>query len=409
MIMKKFLRMMMTAVLAVVCNVALAQDYIWTEDWSTASANQTPTDVNSNYSFTNGGGTTMIYDENLAGGTAPELLIAKSNGSFTANIDLKGKSGEFTLRFLTNKTIGVSSNTTGVTISELTKNGNSHECTVTVPPSTPTLQLTFTSTTSKNARFDDVKLFQGTAKKPAGLSWGTASRNVTIGADDNVFPTLTNDNNLAVTYTCGPATVATIDKDGNITLVGEGDATVSAIFEGNAEYEAQTVSYTLQVKAAPTVDISNTPETAYSVENALELIKANEGLDTKVYVKGIVTKVSEISVNFGNATYTISDDASKTYELLVYRGSYLNGEKFTADDQLKVGDNVVVYGKLTDYNGTKEFTTGSSIYSLNGTTGINTITTNDATDGVTYNLAGQRVAESYKGAVIRNGKKFIQR
>ena len=42
-------------------------------------------------------------------------------------------------------------------------------------------------------------------------------------------------------------------------------------------------------------------------------------------------------------------------------------------------------------------------------TGINTITTDGATDGVTYNLAGQRVAESYKGAVIRNGKKFIQR
>lgn len=399
----------MTAVLAVVCNVALAQDYIWTEDWSTASANQTPTDVNSNYSFTNGGGTTKIYNQNLAGGTAPELLIAKSNGSFTANIDLKGKSGEFTLRFLTNKTIGVSSNTTGVTISELTKNGNSRECTVTVPPSTPTLQLTFTSTTSDNARFDDVKLFQGTAKKPAGLSWGTASRSVTIGADDNVFPTLTNDNNLEVTYTCEPANVATIDKDGNITLVGEGQATVSAIFAGNAEYEAQTVSYTLQVNAAPTVDISNTPETAYTVEKALELIEANKGLDTKVYVKGIVTEVTEISLKYGNATYTISDDAAKTNALVVFRGYYLNGDKFTADDQLKINDNVVVYGKLTDYNGTKEFTTGSSIYSLNGTTGINTITTNDATDGVTYNLAGQRVAESYKGAVIRNGKKFIQR
>ena len=218
--MKKFLRMMMTAVLAVVCNVALAQDYIWTEDWSTAKSDQTPTDVNSNYSFTNGGGTTKIYNENLAGGTAPELLIAKSNGSFTANIDLKGKSGELTLRFQTNKTIEVSSNTTGVTISELTKNGNSRECTVTVPPSTTTLQLTFTSTTKSNARFDDVKLFQGTAKKPAGLSWGTASRYVTIGADDNVFPTLTNDNNLAVTYTCGPAEVATIDNDCKITLVG---------------------------------------------------------------------------------------------------------------------------------------------------------------------------------------------
>lgn len=408
--MKKFLRMTMTAVLAVVCNVALAQTYIWTEDWSTASKDQTPTDVNSNYSFANGGGTTKIYNEALAGGTAPELLIAKKNGSFTAKIDLKGKSGEFTLRFKTNKTIVVSSTTSNVKIGELASTGNTKECTVNVPPSAATLELTFTNTESGNARFDDVLLFQGTAKKPAGLSWGTASRAVTIGADDNVFPTLTNENNLTVTYTCEPADVATIDKDGNITLVGPGNATVSAIFEGNEEYEAQTVSYTLQVKAASTSDIANTPETAYTVAKALELITAGEGLETKVYVKGIVTEVSEISLVHGNATYTISDDAAKTNELLVFRGYYLNGDKFTADDQIKVGDNVVVYGKLVDYNGTKEITTGSSIYSINGsTTGINNIEAAPATDGATYNLAGQRVAASYKGAVIRNGKKFIQR
>lgn len=408
--MKKFLRMTMTAVLAVVCNVAMAQDYIWTEDWSTAKKDQTPTDVNSNYSYKDGGTATKIYTENIAGGTSPELLISKSNGSFTANIDLKGKNGEFTLRFKTNQTIEVTSATEGVTIGELSKSGNSRECTVTVPPSTATLQLTFTSTTGKNARFDDAQLFQGTAKKPAGLSWGTASRSVTIGADDNVFPTLSNENNLTVTYTCEPADVATIDKDGNITLVGPGSATVSAIFEGNEKYEAQTVSYTLQVKAASTSDIANTPETAYTVAKALELITAGEGLDTKVYVKGTITNVSEIDTgDYGNATYTISDDAAKTNELLVYRGYYLNGEKFTAADQIKVGDNVVVYGKLVDYKGTKEFTSGSSIYSINGTTGINNIEAAPATDGATYNLAGQRVAASYKGAVIRDGKKFIQR
>lgn len=408
--MKNFLRMTMTAVLAVVCNVAMAQDYIWTEDWSTAKKDQTPTEVNSNYSFANGGGTTKIYNEAIAGGTAPELLIAKKNGSFTANIDLKGKSGEFTLRFKTNKTIVVSSTTSNVEIGELASTGNTIECTVTVPPSTATLELTFTNTESSNARFDDAQLFQGTAKKPAGLSWGTASRSVTIGADDNVFPTLSNENNLTVTYTCEPADVATIDKDGNITLVGPGSATVSAIFEGNEKYEAQTVSYTLQVKAASTSDIANTPDKAYTVAKALELITAGEGLDTKVYVKGTITNVSEVDTGeYGNATYTISDDAAKTNELLVYRGYYLNGEKFTAADQIKVGDNVVVYGKLVDYKGTKEFTSGSSIYSINGTTGINTIEAAPATDGATYNLAGQRVAASYKGAVIRNGKKFIQR
>ena len=43
-------------------------------------------------------------------------------------------------------------------------------------------------------------------------------------------------------------------------------------------------------------------------------------------------------------------------------------------------------------------------------TGINTIETKKAVvDGVTYNLAGQKVNTNYKGIVIKNGKKFIQK
>lgn len=42
-----------------------------------------------------------------------------------------------------------------------------------------------------------------------------------------------------------------------------------------------------------------------------------------------------------------------------------------------------------------------------GATGINNITVDNAKKGVRYNLAGQRVNESYKGVVIENGKKMI--
>ena len=44
---------------------------------------------------------------------------------------------------------------------------------------------------------------------------------------------------------------------------------------------------------------------------------------------------------------------------------------------------------------------------LNDASGINNITVNNAKKGVRYNLAGQRVNESYKGVVIENGKKKI--
>lgn len=415
--MNKFLRFSVLAILAIVCNASFAQTVIWQEDWSTAEKDQTPSEVNTNYKFANGGGTTKIYNEKLAGGTAPELLVAKNKGSFTANIVLNGASGDMTLRFKTNKTIEITSGTAGVTLGELTKSGNDREITVSVPSGTATLSLTFTNPTTSNARLDDIKLFQGETKKVAGLSWGTASREVTIGSEENNFPVLTNANNLTVTYTAVPDTAATINATtGEITLVKAGKAVISAIFEGNDEYEAQTVSYTLTVKAAveeggETVDISNTPETAYTVAKAIELINAGEGLDTKVYVKGTVSTITEISTQYGNATYNISDDGTTTNELVVYRGYYVGGEKFTLGDEIEVGDEIVVYGKLVLYNTTPEINTGSSIYSVNGiTAGVNSITTDETdSNAPVFNVAGQRVSNSFKGIVIKNGKKFMNR
>jgi hypothetical protein len=43
------------------------------------------------------------------------------------------------------------------------------------------------------------------------------------------------------------------------------------------------------------------------------------------------------------------------------------------------------------------------------TTGINKIPVKVVNNGVRYNLAGQKVDKSYKGIVIENGKKFIQK
>ena len=88
---------------------------------------------------------------------------------------------------------------------------------------------------------------------------------------------------------------------------------------------------------------------------ALALIEAGKGLENKVYVKGYITNIKEVSTSFGNATYSLNDDNTYNAEtaLLVYRGYYLDGERFTAEDQIKVGDQVVVYGQLVDFKGTK--------------------------------------------------------
>ena len=40
---------------------------------------------------------------------------------------------------------------------------------------------------------------------------------------------------------------------------------------------------------------------------------------------------------------------------------------------------------------------------------VDAVQSDRPSDGVTYNLAGQRVDASYKGVVIRNGRKYWQR
>lgn len=116
-------------------------------------------------------------------------------------------------------------------------------------------------------------------------------------------------------------------------------------------------------------DAPGTEEAPLTVAEALAYID-NLGADKQSpvgYVKGKIVAVSEISTSYGNATYTISDDGTDATTLQIYRGLGLGGEKFTTEDAIKAGDEVIVTGKLVNFKGnTKQFAQGSSIYSLNG-------------------------------------------
>ena len=406
----KTLRYSLLSMLMLVCgSVAAQKETLWAENFNSYAANDVPAGGDYGYACKDGESSTKVFIEAIAGGEAPELLISKKGGSFSVTIPMKGKSGEMTLNFKANRTLSVTSD--DATIGDKTNTGNDYTIPVTVAEGTASVTLKFDNTSSKNIRFDNAELFIGESKKAPGLSWGVASRDVTIGSEENNFPTLSNENNLAVTYSSDNTEVATIDAEGNITLVAAGTANITAEFAGNDEFEAGSVSYKLIVKAAPepSGDITNTPETAYTVAKANDLITAGQGLETKVYVIGTITKIKEVSTSYGNATYWIGDGTEySANDLEIYRGYYLEGENFTAEDQIKVGDKVIVYGMLVDYKGTKEMT-GSSIYSLNGvTTGISNIKAETINDGAVYNVAGQRVNKLSKGINIVNGKKIVK-
>mgnify|MGYP000658106275 CR=1 FL=1 len=406
--MNKILRFSMMAVLALVANIGFAQTTIlWQEDFSSYNANDVPNGGTYNYACEVEG--TKVYKENLAGGDVPELLV-KTKGSFSATVALNGVSGQLTLTYKAKN--NTKTTVENATAGDLVKTGNDVSLPITVAAGTASITIKIANEGSKNVRLDNIKLFQGVGKKAPGLSWGTATRTVTIGAEDNKFPTLTNTYNLAVKYSSDDPDVAAIDATtGEITLVMAGKANITAEFEGNDEYEAAKVSYELTVKAASTVNIKNTPETAYTVAKALELINAGEGLEANVYVKGQITNIQDVDTgDFGNATYTISDDATAANALLIYRGYYYDKGKFTSKDQIKVGDVVVVYGKLVKFYEKFEMNSGNHIYSINGVvSGVDNITVDKNVDAPAYNVAGQRVNDAYKGIVVKNGKKYLNK
>ena len=110
----------------------------------------------------------------------------------------------------------------------------------------------------------------------------------------------------------------------------------------------------------------------YNVTAALAKIKTlKDGENTgEIFVKGKIRSVKEVDTDkFYNATYFISDDITKKMDSLqIYRSKYLGNAKFTADNQIKVGDEVVIYGTFINFKGNTPETEASKsyIFTLNG-------------------------------------------
>ncbi|MDO4210757.1 MAG: carbohydrate binding domain-containing protein [Bacteroidales bacterium] len=93
-----------------------------------------------------------------------------------------------------------------------------------------------------------------------------------------------------------------------------------------------------------------------------------------VYIKGIVKKFKageEPGNQYGNATFYIVDSEDAAEDFYCYRVMGPGNKNFTSADQLKVGDEVVIYGPLTlyssDYGDTPETVQKECyVYSING-------------------------------------------
>lgn len=165
--------------------------------------------------------------------------------------------------------------------------------------------------------------------------------------------------------------------------------TFSSCEDVPAPYNMPTEDETPEVQPAGT----GTAADPFNVAGVEKYIDEGGSAETEVYVKGKVVSVVQGSwdANYGRLKYYISEDGTATNQFYVYNGyAGPNRTKFTGEDALKQGDEVVICGKVDSYNGTKEFLVGNYIVSLNGeggTTTPDTPTTGKGSESDPYTVA----------------------
>lgn len=137
--------------------------------------------------------------------------------------------------------------------------------------------------------------------------------------------------------------------------------------EGAKAYAASPVAILeVTTKAASATANDGSLEHPYTAAEAIAAIDANTDLTGK-HVKGIVTEVVSHDPSYGSMVYIIKS-GEKT--LKIFNGYDFGHTKFLGTDDLKVGDEVVVFGDLIKYKTTYELNTNNYLISINGETQI---------------------------------------
>ena len=343
-------------------------EIIWSEDFTGLKADDVPT-APTNTSYTgvkytcvDGGSATKIYEAELAGGTSPELLVGKKGdkvvGSFTAVIPLDNYEGTLTLTYYQNKqTLKVYSTTDGVSGGQTIKPTEVGQQTTTftgITKDMTSITIVFEATTTNNVRLDNIVL---SYIKPSSV------------AD----PTFNPEGGRAYTSTQSVIIdCATTGATKHYTTDGTEPTASSSTYSDAISVSSTTTIKAIAIKGGESSSIvsatylitehAGTADDPYSVADARNAITANTGVED-VYATGIVSKiVTTYSTEYKNITFNISTDGLETSDQLqAYRCKGATG--VDASD-VKVGDVVVVKGKLTKHNDIYEFGQDNELISL---------------------------------------------
>lgn len=210
-----------------------------------------------------------------------------------------------------------------------------------------------------------------------------------------------------------------------VTFVNEFKGTINTyVREGDAAIELRTLGFNMPVNSIlngkvkvdlnfnygvpyltanagtddESITVTESEEAAQPIEATIADIIANKYLNDLVTIKNFTFSKEEYQE--GKFNYYANDGEQKImiYDKFKVGGvaELTEGEKYTVTG---------LYGAI--FKGTPEILPTQAVVP-GSSTGISNITTSAADNAPAYNLAGQKVSKSYKGVVIKAGKKMIQ-
>ena len=342
--MKKTLRFALVAFFSAIALGASAQTTIWEEDWQSSESGKLVSEVtNANAVYTLSSSNENPYTKlwvNANDESNLELLIPKKdrNESWTAEINLNGNSGNLTLSYSYNKsTISITSETAGVTISDVSSTG----ALINVPSGTSSLKLTFSNPMSQNARFDNIKLVTGgSAQEYPEVANIAALKALESGTKAKLTFT-----NVQVNFTSGNDMYVQ-DATGAIDIYNCGlSYTAGQKLNGTAVVEYKLYNGMPEITSVSNAELTATDGTATPSEPALDAI--NNSLLCHL-VKATGTVYIENNEETGKTNYFLEDEDNNS--VLFYRKwSSLEGTDLSG---LKDGDVATVTGIVVLSNNT---------------------------------------------------------
>ena len=310
-------------------------------------------------------------------------------------------------------------------------------------------EYVFKVLSAHNTQITKINIYkaEGKQKKSAGLKFSETTVNYELGTTF-AAPTFEKETTAAVKFVSDNEEVATVNAEGVIAATGkEGKAVITASAEENDDFNAGTATCTVYVyhmnvyKKATAVEagkdyliVAQRDEKTYYAAPVKYNAEKPYGYLNSFKVDGIVDEL-KIKSSYNDA-FTFEAVAGG-YAIKDANGYYLYMDENVKHNSFQLGNEAKAWTVEPAENGTFTITNngqymqfGNSTFTTFGAwkeaqenavkpmlfvlddaaSSINGVqTTVKSQSNVRYNIAGQRVGADYKGIVILNGKKYLQK